>query len=127
VPDLSKTPDAPAPAGASGADWPAQATDAIVGVVDSVKDKVTGPATSVARAIVYGTLASIVGTAALVLVLALTLRAFDVIAQVVLDALDIERAGRSTWIAHLLLGLVLLALGAWLWRKGTRPAPGRAR
>lgn len=134
MPDLSKTPAAPGSPGAPGApgpaaggsDWPAQATDAIVNLVDSVKDKVNGPATSAARAIVYGTLAAIVGTAALVLVLALTLRGIDILAQVVLDALDIERAGRSTWIAHLLLGLVLLLPGVMLWRKGTRPAPAPA-
>lgn len=120
VPDLDKTPASPGAAGASGSDWPAQATDAIVGLVDSVKDKVNGPATSAARGVVYGTLAAIVGTAALVLLLALLLRGFDILAQIVLDLADIERAGRSTWIAHLLMGLIFLLPGAALWRKGTR-------
>jgi hypothetical protein len=123
VPDLDKTPASPASpraAGSSGNDWPTQATDAIVGLVDSVKDKVNGPATSAARGIVYGTLAAIVGTAALVLVLALLLRGFDIIAQLLLDLADAERAGRSTWIAHLVMGLVFLLPGAALWRKGTR-------
>lgn len=125
MPDLQKTPASPGAAGPSGSDWPAQATDAIVGLVDSVKDKVNGPATSAARGVVYGTLAAIVGTAALVLFLVLLVRGFDVLAQVVLDALDIERAGRATWIAHLLTGLLFVLPGALLWRKGTRaPAAG---
>jgi hypothetical protein len=125
VPDLQKTPASPGAAGPSGSDWPAQATDAIVGLVDSVKDKVNGPATSAARGTVYGTLAAIVGTAALVVFLVFVFRGLDVLAQVVLDAVDIERAGRSTWIAHLLFGLGFTLLGGWLWRKGTRaPAAG---
>jgi hypothetical protein len=125
VPDLDKTPASPGAAGSSGSDWPAQATDAIVGLVDSVKDKVNGPATSAARGIVYGTLAALVGTAAVVLLLVLLVRGLDIIAQMLLDLADVERAGRSTWIAHLVTGLLLLLPGAWLWRKGTRaPAAG---
>jgi hypothetical protein len=104
----------------SGSDWPAQATDAIVGLVDSVKDKVNGPATSIARGLVYGTLAALVGTAALVLFLVLLVRGFDILAQVLLDVADVERAGRSTWIAHLVTGLLFLVPGALLWRKGSR-------
>lgn len=103
----------------AGGDWPAQATDTIVGLVDSVRDRVNGPATSLARGVVYGTLAAIVGTAALVLVLVLVVRGIDIVAQVVLDALDIERAGRAAWIAHLVTGLICLVPGLLLWRKGT--------
>lgn len=119
-------PETPAPSTPpSGSDWPAQATDAIVGLVDSVKDKVNGPATSIARGVVYGTLATLVGTAALVLFLVLLVRGFDIGAQVLLDVANIERAGRSTWIAHLVTGLVFLIPGAMLWRKGSRaPAAG---
>lgn len=117
MPDLNK-PSAPA-GDRAGGDWPAQATDAIVGVVDSVRDRVNGPATSIARGVVYGTLAAIVGTAALVLVFVLLVRGIDILAQVVLDALDIERAGRAAWIAHLATGLICLLPGLLLWRKGT--------
>ncbi|HEV7722244.1 MAG TPA: hypothetical protein VGO60_13215 [Iamia sp.] len=119
-------PEIPAPSSPpSGSDWPAQATDAIVGLIDSVKEKVNGPATSIARGVVYGTLAALVGTAALVLFLVLLVRGFDVLAQVLLDLADAERAGRSAWIAHIVTGLMFLVPGAILWRKGTR-APGPA-
>jgi hypothetical protein len=120
VPDLDKNPASPGAAGPSGSDWPAQATDTIVGLVDSVKDKVQGPATKAARGAVYGTLAALVGTATLVVVLIVLFRGVDIIAQVVLDAADIEKAGRSTWISHLIFGLAMLLPGLWLWRKGTR-------
>jgi hypothetical protein len=125
VPDLDKTPATPAPA-SGGSDWPAQATDTIVGLVDQVKDKVQGPATSIARTVVYGTLAAIVGTAALVLFLALLVRGFDILAQVLLDVADIERAGRSAWIAHLVTGLLFVIPGMALMRKAARPAPAPA-
>ena len=46
-------------------DWPAQATDQIVKVVGTVHDKVTGPIMTVARGVVYGTFAAILGAAAL--------------------------------------------------------------
>ncbi len=112
----------PAPP-SSGPDWPTQATDAIVNLVDSAREKVNGPANSVARVAVYGTLGAIVGTAALILSLVLLVRALDILAQVVLDAAGAEKAGRSTWIAHLVTGLLLLVPGVMVWRKGTRPLP----
>ncbi len=115
-------PTEPSPPSTGGSDWPAQATDTIVGVVDSVRDKTAGPATNVARGLVYGLLAAIVGTAALVFTLVLLLRGLDVLADVVLDAIDIERAGRSTWIAHTVMGLLFLVPGIWCWRKGATPA-----
>ena len=42
-------------------DWPAQATDTIVKVVGTASDKVTGPVTTAARAIVFGLFAAILG------------------------------------------------------------------
>ena len=117
---MPEPPAPPPPTG--GSDWPAQVTDLIVNLVDSVKDKTSGPATSAARGLVYGTLAAIVGTAALVVFIILLVRAFDVLAQVLLDAAGLEKRGRSTWIAHLLTGLLFTGAGAWLWRKGIRSA-----
>lgn len=104
-----------------GPDWPTQATDAIVNLVDSAKEKVNGPANSAARAVVYGTLGAIVGTAALILFLVLLVRGIDILAQVVLDLVNAEKAGRSAWIAHLVTGLLLLVPGALVWRKAKRP------
>lgn len=114
----------PTPGPPSGADWPKQATDAIVNLVDSTKDKVNGPAVAIARGLVYGTLGGIVGLFALVLFLVLLVRGIDVGVDGLLDLAGAEKAGRSTWIAHLLTGgLFFLLPGIWAWRKATHPAP----
>lgn len=110
-------PDRPA-----GTDWPAQVTDTIVNLVDSVKEKTGGPATKVARGVVYGTLAAIVGSAALVVFIVLLVRGIDVLAEVILQAVGLEKAGRSTWIAHLVTGLIFTGAGVVLWRKGAQSA-----
>lgn len=115
-------PTPPTPGRPPSGDWPAQAADAIVGVVDSVKERTTGPATSIARGLVYGTLAAILGTAALVLFLVLLVRGIDVGVDALLDLGDIDDPGRSTWIAHTVTGLLFLLPGLALWRKGTRAA-----
>jgi len=115
-------PKRPSPA-RRDSDWPAQVTNAIVDFVDSIKGKTTGPATSAARTVVYGLLAAIVGIAALALVLALVLRGIDVGVDALLDQADIDREGRSTWIAHTIIGLGLLGIGFLIWRKGIQPDP----
>ena len=46
-----------------GDDWPAKATDQIVSLVDQIRDKTTGPAIRAARAMVFGFLAAMLGTA----------------------------------------------------------------
>lgn len=117
------TTTAPAAEASSGGDWPAQVTDTVVGLVDSAKEKVNGPATSAARGVVYGTLAAIVGTAALVLLLVLLFRLLDIGVASLLDVAGIEKAGRSTWIAHTLFGLMFLVPGVLALRKGIRSAP----
>ena len=66
-----RTPTPPDPGGEAHGDWPAQATETIVGLVDTVRQKTTGPATTAVRAAVWGLLIAIVGTAALVLFLVL--------------------------------------------------------
>lgn len=116
-----RTPTRPDPDGEARTDWPAQATETIVGLVDTVRLKTTGPATTAVRAAVWGLLIAIVGTAALVLFLVLFVRGLDILAQVVLDAIGIEKAGRATWIAHTLTGLVFLVPGVVLMRKGAPP------
>ncbi|WCO67097.1 hypothetical protein PO878_21650 [Iamia majanohamensis] len=116
-----RTPTSPDPGGEAHGDWPAQATETIVGLVDTVRQKTTGPATTAVRAAVWGLLIAIVGTAALVLFLVLFVRGLDILAQVVLDAIGIEKAGRATWIAHTLTGLLFLVPGVLLMRKGAQP------
>jgi hypothetical protein len=92
-------------------DWPAQMADSIVGVVGAVRDKTTGPALTVARAVVYGTFAGVVAVAAIVLFVVAAVRLLDVYLP---DAVFGEA---HTWAAHLLLGLLFTFAGIVLWLK----------
>ena len=117
----SPTPAGPASSG--GSDWPAQATDTIVSLIDTVKAKTTGPATTAVRGAVYGLLAAIIGTAALVLFLVVLVRGIDIGMQALLQGIGVDKPGRSTWMAHALTGLLFFLLpGLWLMRKGARAA-----
>ncbi len=92
-------------------DWPAQATDTIVKVVGTASDKVTGPVTTAARAIVFGLFAAILGSAALVLVSILLVRVLN-------NYLPDSVFGKEhVWAAHLLIGLVFSIGALVLWAK----------
>jgi hypothetical protein len=90
-------------------DWPAHATDAIVKVVGTVRDKTTGPAITVARAAVYGLVVAVLGTLGLILVLVGTVRALD------------ELIPRGVWIVYAILGTVFVAAGTWCWSRRKPP------
>jgi LPXTG-motif cell wall-anchored protein len=96
-------------------DWPAQAADTIERVVATVRDKTTRPALMVARAVVYGTFAALVGTACLALVIIASIRLLD---SYLPDAVFGED---HIWAAYLILGLLLVALGGLLWRRRNAP------
>ena len=114
-PDVS-TEGTPAANGA-GSDWPAHAADTIERVVGSVRDKTTGPAITIARGIVYGTFALVVGTVVAVLVAIAAVRALD-------NYLPDSVVGEEhTWAAHLLVGLVFTILGMLLWSRRAAPPP----
>jgi hypothetical protein len=115
----SVLPDAPGP-GDGGDDWPAQAADTIVRVVGTVRDKTTGPALTVARGLVYGLLALVLGSTALVLLAIGSVRLIDAYLP---DAVFGET---HTWAAHLLVGLAFTGAGGVLWSmRRPRPAEGR--
>jgi len=114
--------DPTAPKGAVRTDdWPVQATDAIVKVVGTAHDKVTGPLTTVARALAYGLLATVLGVTALVVGTVLLGRLLDAYLP---DAVFGEQ---HMWAAHLLLGLLFTGIGLVLFRKARRtPEPDPA-
>jgi hypothetical protein len=97
-------------------DWPVQATDSIVKVVGTAHDKVTGPITTAARALVFGLFAGILGTVALVLVMVLAVRLLD-------NYLPSEYVGdQHVWLAYLILGILTAGFALWLWSKAkSRP------
>ena len=105
----------PDPQPGPGADWPTQATDMIVGVIGQVRDKTTGPALTVARGLVYGLLAGLLGTTITVLIAIASVRGLDEAIEAILDS-------RETWLAHLIVGVIFTVAGLWLWSKRRAPA-----
>ena len=90
---------------ATGDDWAAQTADTIERVVGSVRGKTTEPLERVARIVVYGLVATILGVAALVFLSILLVR-----------VLDIAIPG-DVWSAHVVTGGIFLLAGLLLWRK----------
>lgn len=97
-------PTAPGPAD----DWPAKAADQIVNLVDQIRDKTTGPAIRAARAMVFGFLATMLGTAALVLLVVGLVRFVNVYAP------------GGVWVAHAIVGLLFVGCGLLLWARRYR-------
>jgi len=95
-------------------DWPVQATDSIVKVVGTAKDKVTGPITTVARAIVFGTFATILGTTALVLFSILLVRVLN---NYLPDSVFGEE---HIWAADVLVGLLFVVIAMVLFRRAKK-------
>jgi hypothetical protein len=97
-------------------DWPIQATDQIVKLVDTVRDKTTGPALTAAAAVKYGILA-------LLLALPLTVLVFIALFRGLERALIGLGLHEPMWIVDLVFGSIFLLTGMFLWRKSTQPLP----
>jgi hypothetical protein len=97
-----------------GDDLPAQAADWVVERVDSVKRISTDNAVVAVRAIVYGLVVAVLGTAALVLLVTVLVRIADAYLPIG------NGVGDAPWAAHLFIGslLTILGLGAWASRGG---------
>jgi len=92
-------------------DWHLKATEQIVGKVDMVREKTSGPAINVARLAVFGVMAAILGiVAALILVIGLVRAMNNGLQAWVFD-------GPSVWLAYLILGTIFLVAGFFLWSK----------
>lgn len=89
-------------------DWPQQATETIVGLVDNVKHKTTEPATKAVRGIVYGIVILILGVPAVIMLLVGIVHLFSQVAN---------SAGLGVWIVYLILGLIFTIAGWLAWRK----------
>lgn len=92
-------------------DWPAQAADAIERAVGSVRDKTTGPAITIARGIVYGTFALLIGTMVGVLLAVASVRLLDAYLP------SAVFGDEHVWAAHGVVGLVFTLVGMVLWSK----------
>jgi len=110
-------PRADGSSGGESSDWPAAAADAIERAVGTVRDKTTGPAITVARGIVYGTFALLVGSVVAIFVAISAVRALDVYLP------DSVFGDQHTWAAEAMIGAVFTLAGMALWsRRKARPA-----
>ncbi len=116
--DTPETTERPAPSTAPSTgsdDWPAQAADTVVRVIDQVKAKTTDNVVLLVRAIVYGFVIFVLGMAVVTMTTIALLRLTDAYLPIG------HGVGSATWAAHGLLGLLLsiLGLGAWISRTGS--------
>jgi hypothetical protein len=96
-------------------DWPVQAADTIERVVGGVRDKTTGPAITIARWVVYGTFAAVVGTTVAVLLIVGAVRVLDVYLP------DEVFGDEHTWVAHLIVGTLFTVVGMVAWSQRSGP------
>jgi hypothetical protein len=96
-----------------GNDWSVQAADTIERFVSTIRDKTSVPLTTVARALVFGLLAAVMGLTTLVF---LTIAAVRVVNVVVPG---------DVWSAYLLVGGIFTLLGLFLLRRATSQKSSR--
>lgn len=87
-------------------DWPSQVADRIESTVDFVRHRAVRPATTVARAAVYGILAMVLTAAVVVLLTIGIVRLLD----------DYAFPGRI-WATYALVGGIFVLAGALLWAR----------
>ncbi len=94
--------------GADDGDWTVQAADKIERLVGAIRDKTSLPVTTLARALVFGLLAAIMGVVVAVLLSVMLVRVVDVVT-----------GDGNVWIAHLVVGGIFSLAGGFLLRKAT--------
>lgn len=112
-----------APSPPESSDWPKQATDSIVRVVDSVRDKTAGPAVTAARAVVYGSILALLALPLFILLLVGAMRALERIFIMIGERFQISWLLQPMWLVYLLFGLTFFLVGLRLWARARRPAP----
>jgi hypothetical protein len=92
-------------------DWAVQTADSIERLIDGVRSNTSDRLVSVARLIVFGLLAAILGTIGLVLFVIFGVRILD------------SYVPGGVWVVYLILGVIFAGLGLYLWsRAWKRPA-----
>jgi uncharacterized membrane protein YcjF (UPF0283 family) len=95
----------------TGEDWAAATADAIERAVQSIRAKTADPLERVARLVVYGLLAGIVGLAIAVLLSVAVFRGLVELIDVVWQ--------REVWLAYVILGGIFVLAGLLVWRRRT--------
>lgn len=93
---------------AAAQDWTVSAADTVERVVGTVRDNTTLRVVTVARVLVFGLLAAVLGTATLVFLTIGLVR-----------AVDVYTGDGRVWIAHASIGGIFTLAGLFLLRKAT--------
>ena len=86
-------------------DWPAETADRIDALVTGIRDKTVVPLTTVARGLVYGLIAGVMGSAVVILLAVGAVRAID------------NYLPGEVWSAHLVVGMFFTLAGLYFWSK----------
>jgi hypothetical protein len=97
-----------------GKDWTTDLLDRLDHYIDVVRSNTTDRLVRIARLVVFGLIAAIVGSMAAVLGLIALIRVLDVILP------------REVWLPYVVLGAIFLGAGLFLWSKRTAPADSPA-
>jgi hypothetical protein len=93
-----------------GKDWTTDLLDRLDHYIDLVRSNTTDRLVRVARLLVFGLLAAIVGAMAAILAVIALIRLLDVLLP------------REVWLPYVVLGAIFLVAGLFLWSKRTAPA-----
>ncbi|HTJ74315.1 MAG TPA: phage holin family protein [Acidimicrobiales bacterium] len=96
-----------------GADWTTDLLDRLDHYIDLVRSNTTDRLVKVARLLVFGLLAGIVGATTAVVALIAAVRFLNVILP------------SGVWLPYLILGAIFVLVGMFAWRKANAPAPVR--
>ncbi len=89
-------------------DWAGETADKLEALVTKIRSQTTDRLVSIARLLVFGLLAGIMGIMALVLVIAASVRALD------------RLIPQEVWLTYLILGAIFTGAGLFLWSKKDR-------
>ncbi len=92
-----------------GTDWTSDLLDRLDHYIEVVRSNTTDRVVKVARLLVYGLIAAILGLMAGVVALIAMIRILDVVLP------------REVWLPYVVLGAIFLGLGLFLWSKKTAP------
>ncbi len=95
-------------------EWPTKAADVIVDTITQVRDKTTRPALLVARGLVYGLLATIIGIVAVVVVLILAVRILE------------NYIPGNVWTIYAAFAVLMIPAGLWMLKKANAPRPSHS-
>ncbi len=88
-------------------DWAADTADRIDHLVAAIRSKTSDRLVGVARVVVYGLLAAVMGVMALILLVIAAIRFLDAYIP------------RGVWIPYMVLGAIFVLAGLFLWSKRT--------